>query len=565
MDRVTTASAKLPPQWTAATIDDVALVLMGQSPPSSTYNHDGVGLPFFQGKAEFGELYPEMRTWCSRPTKIALGDDILMSVRAPVGPTNLAPGKCCIGRGLASVRPETDVDLKYLLYACRRYVDELDAKGTGTTFKAISGKTLRELPIPVAPTAEQSRIAEALDELFSDLDAGVAVLERAREKLKLYRASVLKAAVEGSLTADWRRRNPPAETGGELLKRILVERRRRWEKDQIRKFHEKGKTPPRNWKARYKEPVAPDVSELPALPEGWCWASFDQIGSVQGGLQKTPARAPRKTHHPYLRVANVHRGSLDLSDLYRFEMTPEELERLRLEPGDILVVEGNGSRTEIGRCAIWSGEVADCVHQNHIIRVRPFDGSIPRYLDIFLNSPTGQMAIQDVASSTSGLYTLSITKIKRLPLPLPSVIEQEAVVEAVEGQLSTIERLESDIETKLESAQALRQAILKHAFSGKLVPQDPKDEPASELLERIAAEREAREEAAALAKRAAGAGGKARRRRRSRTSQRCGGIDFDKLETERRRLGIKGDEERWPKEFDDPTFSRQVLGLEEEE
>ena len=421
-----------------------------------------------------------------------------------------------------------------------------------------------EFPFRLPPRKEQSRIADALDELFSDLDAGVAALERAREKLNLYRASVLKAAVEGSLTADWRRRNPQAEPSAELLKRILVERRRRWEQDQIRKFREKGKTPPRNWKARYKEPVAPDVAELPALPEGWCWASFDQIGSVQGGIQKTPARAPRKTHYPYLRVANVHRGSLDLSNLHRFEMTAEELGRLRLEPGDILVVEGNGSRTEIGRCAIWSGEVADCVHQNHIIRVRPFDGSLPRYLDIFLNSPTGQLAIQNVASSTSGLYTLSITKIKRLPFPLPSMTEQEAVVEAVEDQLSTIEHLEADIEAKLESAQALRQAILKHAFSGKLVPQDPNDEPAFELLERIAAEREAREEEAASAKRPAGAAGKARRRRRSRTSQRRGSIDFDKLETVPRRLGIKGAEERRPKEFDDPTFSRRVPGLEEE-
>ena len=100
---------------------------------------------------------------------------------------------------------------------------------------------------------------------------------------------------------------------------------------------------------KYKEPVAPDTSDLPPLPGGWCWASFDQIGETQGGLQKSPSRKPIKNHYPYLRVANVHRGALDLNELHRFELTDDELTRLRLEPGDLLIVEGNGSRTEVGR------------------------------------------------------------------------------------------------------------------------------------------------------------------------------------------------------------------------
>ena len=359
---------------------------------------------------------------------------------------------------------------------------------------------IRAFEFLLPPEREQSRIANALDELFSNLDAGVVALGRARDKLKLYRASVLKAAVEGALTADWREQHPHAEPATELLERILVERRRRWEEGQLRKFEEKGRVPPKNWKAKYKEPVGPDTTGLQRLPDGWCWAGFDQIGDIQGGLQKSPARTPRSNHYPYLRVANVQRGSLELSKLSRFELTLDELEKLRLNMGDILIVEGNGSRTEIGRCAMWIGEVPDCVHQNHIIRVRPFDGLISNYMDIFLNSPTGQSTIQYVASSTSGLYTLSIGKIKRLPLALPSLIEQEAIVEAVEVQLSIIDRLEADLAAKLKAAQGLRQSILKQAFTGKLVPQDPNDEPASELLKRIAAERGARAREAQIAK-----------------------------------------------------------------
>ena len=368
----------------------------------------------------------------------------------------------------------------------------------------VPAEFLKTVRIPIASSAEQIRIADTLDELFSDLNAGTAALERARDKLKLYRASVLKTAVEGALTADWRKQHPDVEPADELLKHILVERRSRWEQDQLRKFEEKGKTPPKNWKAKYKEPVAPDTAGLPSLSESWCWTTFDQIGDTQGGLQKSPARTPKKNHYPYLGVANVHRGSLDLSNLRRFELTPDELKKLRLAPGDILIVEGNGSRTEIGRCALWLGEVEDCVHQNHIIRVRPSEGLIPRYVDTFLNSPTGQIAIQNVASSTSGLYTLSISKIKQLPLALPPTTEQEAIVAAVQAQLSIIDQLEADIDAKLQSAQVLRQSILKHAFTGKLVPQDPDDEPASELLKRIAAERKARvQEAAAKRKRLA--------------------------------------------------------------
>jgi type I restriction enzyme S subunit len=384
----------------------------------------------------------------------------------------------------------------YLAYFLRQNVvrDFLarEASGVGGSLMRVRAATLRDFAFHVAPHSEQIRIADALDELFSDLNEGVAALKRVQEKLKLYRASVLKAAVEGDLTAEWRAQHPDVEPASELLKRVLVERRRRWEDDQLRKFKEKGQEPPKDWKAKHKEPFDPDTSELPPLPKGWCWASFEQIGDTVGGLQKSPVRAPKEKHYPYLRVANVHRGALDLAELHRFELTDAELVRLRLEPGDLLIVEGNGSRDEIGRCAMWRGEVDDCVHQNHIIRVRPLAGVQGEYVHAFLNSPTGQMVIQKVASSTSGLYTLSIRKIERLPVPLAPTMEQQVIVEAVEEQLSVIEHLEVEIETKLKSAQALRQAILRHAFSGQLVPQDTNDEPASEQLKRIAADREAR-------------------------------------------------------------------------
>lgn len=492
----------LPPGWTMASLSDVATVVMGQSPRSSTYNKSGDGLPFFQGKADFGMTYPRIRVWCVQPNKIAETDDILLSIRAPVGPTNLAPTQCCIGRDLAAIRPEAGLTLKFLLYAFRHFEDHLNARGTGTTFEAVSGKTVREFFFPIPPQIEQARIADTLDELFSDLNAGVAALERARDKLKLYRAAVLKAAVEGALTADWRESHPDVEPAGTLLKRILVERRRRWEQDQLRKFEEKGKTPPKNWKAKYKEPVAPDTTSLPPLPAGWCWASLNQITEIVGGVtkgQKISDQNPTR-EVPYLRVANVQRGYLDLAEIKRIRARESEIDMLLLKPGDILFTEG-GDRDKLGRGWVWSGEIDECVHQNHVFRARPISPLLQSEIISWSGNSYGQAWFLKAGKQSVNLASINLTVLRSFPVPLPPSAEQETIVAAVQAQLSVVEQLEAGIDAKLQSAQALRQSILKHAFTGKLGPQDPDDEPASELLQRIAAERKARVQEAAAAKR----------------------------------------------------------------
>lgn len=176
-------------------LKDIATITAGQSPESKYYNTSGDGLPFFQGKADFGPLYPEIKNYCSQPTKIAEKDDILLSVRAPVGPTNLAPCKVCIGRGLTAIRPNSSICLKYLLYFFRYYEAQLQKSGTGTTFKAITQNVIKNIEVPVPDLTEQERIVSKIEELFSRLDASVAELQTAKEKLKVYRQAVLKEAL----------------------------------------------------------------------------------------------------------------------------------------------------------------------------------------------------------------------------------------------------------------------------------------------------------------------------------------------------------------------------------
>lgn len=177
-------------------LKECCTIIAGQSPESKYYNSKGEGLPFFQGKADFGALYPNIRIYCSQPTKIAEKDDILLSVRAPVGPTNLSPGKVCIGRGLTAIRPGSSISLKYLLYFFRYYEAQLQKSGTGTTFKAITQNVIKNIEVPVPSLDEQERIVFKIEELFSKLDASMAELKIAKEKLKVYRQAVLKEAFD---------------------------------------------------------------------------------------------------------------------------------------------------------------------------------------------------------------------------------------------------------------------------------------------------------------------------------------------------------------------------------
>jgi type I restriction enzyme, S subunit len=327
---------------------------------------------------------------------------------------------------------------------------------------------LRKAVFKYVPYKQQQILVESLDEIFSDLEAGIASLTRAQATLKRYRASLLSAAVDGNLTADWRAKNPFTESGEQLLARILKVRREKWTADQLAKFSTRGKLPAKNWHEKYSEPTSPDVSSMPELPQGWCWASADQLAEIQSGIQKQPKRTPKENHFPYLRVANVLRGRLDLAEIERFELFDGELEKLKLEGGDLLIVEGNGSPNEIGRSALWNDEILDCVHQNHLIRVRPILLS-SAYMDFYWNSPLGRRLVKEKAASTSGLYTLSVSKVGGILVPLPPLDEQLKIVEIVDNQLAFIDHTQALIDKQLKRARRLSRAILKAAFEGKLV------------------------------------------------------------------------------------------------
>ncbi len=346
----------------------------------------------------------------------------------------------------------TLVDPNFAVYQLLERVQTFKYEGRGTTISGVTKKQLLDLPFDLAPYAEQRRIVAAIEEQFSRIDAGVEALQRARHNLERMRTAVLQAAVTGRLVVQ----NSDDEPA--------------------------------------KRPLGDVIGGGPyPLPAGWLWARVEKLAEVQGGIQKQPKRRPSKNAYPFLRVANVLRSGLDLSEVHMIELFDGELDRYRLRPGDLLVVEGNGSLDQIGRSGLWQGEIDPCVHQNHLIRVRPGPALNPDYLNIFWNAPSTAAAVQAVASSTSGLYTLSTAKVRQVVVAVPPVAEQERICLEASRQFSLIDAARQTINEVLGRAGGLRASTLGHAFAGRLASQDSTDEPANVLLDRIKATRRAKE------------------------------------------------------------------------
>ncbi|HEY8102067.1 MAG TPA: restriction endonuclease subunit S [Burkholderiaceae bacterium] len=397
-------------------------------------------------------------------------------------------GAFCTG-----IRPSPMMFSRYLGYYFqtpnyRKAISDLSA---GSNINNIKSSELSEHLIPIAPFVEQTRIVEKLEELLSDLDAGVTELNIARKKLGQYRQSLLKAAVEGALTSEWRQQNHPTETGAQLLERILAERRTRWESKQIAKFVEQGKSPPKDWQKKYPEPVRPDTSDLPELPKGWVWASVEQLGHVQLGRQRSPNKVGKANPTPYIRAANVTESGVDLSDVLEMDFSEAEKEIFALKVGDVLLTEASGSPEHVGRPAIWNHDDGLYCFQNTVLRFSP-EGIGSEYA-FYSFLAMQKLGVFSKLSGGVGINHLSAGKFSKLPVPLPPIVEQLALIEVIKQKFSLCDEQLKLNAYSLKQSSVQRKNILIAAFSGQLVPQDPNDGSASVLLENICAERVERE------------------------------------------------------------------------
>lgn len=425
-------SNDLPRGWIWTTLEEISEIILGQSPPSSTYNTDGEGLPFYQGKLEFGKLYPTPRKWCTTPKKIAQKGDVFISIRAPVGPTNLCPEKSAVGRGLAAIRGLGGIQPFFILYLMRRFENEITNKGTGTTFNAITGNQLKNFGIPLPPLAEQNRIVAKLETLFAQLDAAIDNIKKAHAQLQRYRRSILKAAFDGELTREGRAEHSDKRESITLNDFITL--------------------------------------ESGARPRGGVRGILDGIPSLGG----------------------EHLNADGGFNFEKIKFIPEEffksLNNGHIEPNDIIVVK-DGATT--GKTSFvdnnFPHQRAAVNEHCFIVRVDP-EIALPKFVFYYLFSSEGQgQILSDFRGATVGGISRNFPL--KVNVPIPSLVEQAQIVSKIERYFSTSDEVEATIEAELKSAEHLRQSILKHAFSGKLVPQDPSDEPASVLLEKIRAEK----------------------------------------------------------------------------
>ncbi len=202
---------------------------------------------------------------------------------------------------------------------------------------------------------------------------------------------------------------------------------------------------------------------------GFTKIPVESFCNVRGGIQKSSERVPGANPRRYITVAHVQRNRIDTSDIRYFEVSDEELERWRLLPGDVLVIEGNGSADQIGRTALFKGEIEDCVHQNHVIRIRPDQKRVlPEYLNAYLNSPPGQSQMRERSRTTSGLFNLSVGRIKSIEVLLPSLEVQRRIVTSLDGFQAKIDALKRHHAETAAELDALMPSILDRAFRGEL-------------------------------------------------------------------------------------------------
>jgi len=331
--------------------------------------------------------------------------------------------------------PVDFVDVNFLVLGINSifFKNQVQGNTQGITRARTSIGKLKTYAFPLPPISEQHRITNQIESLFERLDRAKALVRSALDSFENRKASMLHKAFTGELTANWREEN-----GVEL--------------------------------------------------DSWEEKTLGDVFEVVGGIQKTPARLPRENPIPYLAVANVLRGELFLENIKYFEVTATELERYGLKMSDLLIVEGNGSAKEIGRCAIWNEEITPCVHQNHIIRLRANTNHInSNFALYYLNSERGKDNMKSRAVTTAGLYNLSTGKIKSIDIPVPSLTEQQEIVRILDMLIEN-EKRAKELSNTIEKIDHMKKAIQARAVRSELGTNDPSEESAVNLLCKILSE-----------------------------------------------------------------------------
>lgn len=382
-----------------------------------------------------------------RCTFLQPGDVLVARMPDPLGRACIFPGdpkRSVTVVDVCVVRTGTNgADHRWLMWAINspQFRARVDALQSGSTRKRISRGNLATIQLPVPPLAEQRRIVAALEEHLSDLDAAVAGLERARLNHRRYRSAILRSAVDGSLLGD-------------------IDRQQRG-----------------------PDPWSPNV------PGHWRFDTVENLAElVEYGTSAKTMEAPDGV--PVLRMGNIVDGELSWDSLKYLPSSHDEFPRLLLSPGDVLFNRTNSPEL-VGKSAVYEATRPQASFASYLLRVRLQPGLNPRFFSAYVNSVYGRAWVASVVSQQVGQANVNGTKLRALSVPLPPEDEQERIVAEMQARLDAARRVMADVDVQLARAARLRQSILRRAFEGRLVPQDPRDEPARVHLARAGAGRDA--------------------------------------------------------------------------
>ncbi len=436
---------ELPDEWTLTTLGNVVAIQYGDGLRRG--ERKGGEVKVFGSNGEIGR----------HTEALTRGPTIIIGRKGSVGAVHFSDSACWpIDTTFFIDHFPDNLDPKFLFHFLRN--QNLANLDRSTAIPGINRDDLYETALPLPPLSEQQLIVNKIELLIAQLRTSREALDRTPPLLKKFRQSVLSSAFRGELTE----RDPNDEPASTLLERIRAERHLKWEEE----LRAKGKDPA---KGKYVEPERPDTRDLPELPEGWVCAHLGALAEIRNGVTKGRDLTRFKTIEvPYLRVANVQNGFLDLSVVKTIKIKAEELEKYRLQLNDILFTEG-GDRDKLGRGTVWRDEIEACVHQNHIHCARLYCNEVaPEWISLATQLPYARDYFWNNASQTVNLASLNATNLKAFHIPLPPANEQRRIIEKVQALFAQAEAIERAVEHARRRVEKVDQAILARGFRGEL-------------------------------------------------------------------------------------------------
>jgi len=481
---------ELPSGWNVVAIGDVTVPKVPQGAPEekSTFTYVDISSVDNAAKRIVGSRPIAGKDAPSRARQHLAHNDVLVSMTRPnlnavaKVPDNL--DKAIGSTGFDVLRCK-EIEPDWIFYTVRSpaFVQAMSDLVQGALYPAVRSEDVRSYLISLPPLNEQRRIVAKLDALFEKSRSIREKLDLLPRLLANLQKSILNSAFRGDLTKEWRANNPDVEPASELLKRICAERRALWEAELIAR----GKDPKT---VKYVEPEPVDSDDLPELPQGWCWSRMNLVGKVQLGRQRTPKYHHGNCMRPYLRVQNVFENRIDTDDVMEMDFPDNDFETYRLKDGDILLNEGQ-SPEFLGRPAMYRGEVPDACFTNTLIRFQAKLGIDSEFALLVFRHYMHSGRFRGEGQITTNIAHLGAGRFAAIEFPLPPHKEQLEIVRLASISLQKTETLKNLCLQVAERHQQSEQAFLIKAFRGDLVPQDPNDEPASVLLERIRAQKPA--------------------------------------------------------------------------